>query len=121
MYQQPVDSKELCFFTGVWGLVFTSVWLVFYTAPHWGELVSAEVAMNGGSTPLILVLYASHTVNNGVHNYAWFVICEEEGSVATGLLQGAKAVALFIASAALFCRCCAPPTRQLVRTGWFRG
>ena len=121
MYQQPVDSKELCFFTGVWGLVFTSVWLVFYTAPHWGELVSAEVAMNGGSTPLILVLYVSHTVNNGVHNYAWFVICEEEGSVATGLLQGAKAVALFIASAALFCRYCAPPTRQLVSTGWFRG
>lgn len=41
----------------------------------------------------------SHSINNAVHNAAWFVVCELEGSVSTGLLQGVKAAGLFVASA----------------------
>ena len=38
------------------------------------------------------------------HRYeGWLVVCEREGSTATGLLQGLKAVMLFLGSAAAFC------------------
>ena len=53
----------------------------------------------GGRPWLICVLYATHMLNNGLHNLAWFVICELEGGVSTGLLMGVKAVVLFFASA----------------------
>ena len=73
---RPVDSKELCFFTGMWGLGFTLLWFVCYTIPKWQSLVSDEIEERGGSVPLIVLLFISHTINNGVHNYAWFVVCE---------------------------------------------
>ena len=38
-----------------------------------------------------------------MHNLAWFVVCELEGGVSTGLLMGIKAVMLFFASALFFC------------------
>ena len=38
-----------------------------------------------------------------MHNLAWFVICELEGGVSTGLLMGVKAALLFFASAVFFC------------------
>ena len=39
---------------------------------------------------VILLLFASHTLNNAVHNAAWFIVCELEGGVSTGLLMGVK-------------------------------
>ena len=103
LYDRPVDAKQLCFLTGAWGLAFTSVWMAAYTIPHWQELVVDEVAERGGNIPLIMLLFATHTVNNGVHNAAWFVVCELESGVSTGLLMGVKAAALFLASALFFC------------------
>jgi len=103
LYAQPVDAKQLCFWTGVWGLTFTSVWLAAYTLPNWHEIVSQEVEREGGSPPLLLLLYFSHMLNNSAHNLAWFVVCELEGGVSTGLLMGLKAAFLFFFSAAFFC------------------
>lgn len=98
------QAKQLCFYTGCWGLGFTTLWMVIYTIPHWDEIVTSEVVLVGGSPWLIVLLYATHTINNGVHNAAWFVVCELESGVSTGLLMGLKAAALFIASAVCFCK-----------------
>ena len=65
----------------------TSIWIGGYTLPHWRELVTDEIRAAGGDTMQIAFLYASHTLNNAVHNVAWFVVCELEGGVTTGLLQ----------------------------------
>ena len=61
-----------------------------------------EIAQRRGNVPLILFLFVTHTINNGVHNYAWFVFVELESGVSTGFLMGVKAAALFLASAACF-------------------
>ena len=124
LYDKPVDAKQLCFYTGAWGLGFTGaprnsaqfyaqvsdarsvlsgVWMVCFTIPHWQEVVADEVAARGGDVLWILFLYATHCLNNSVHNLAWFVICELEGGVSTGLLMGVKAALLFFASAVFFC------------------
>ena len=103
LYERPVDSKELCFFTGGWGLLMTLMWMCVYTTPRWQEVVVGEIAEHDGSLPLILFLFLTHTINNGVHNYAWFVVCELESGVSTGLLMGVKAATLFLASAICFC------------------
>lgn len=104
LYDRPLDSKQLCFYTGAWGLAFTCVWMAAYTLPHWDEIVTSEVLAAHGSPGLIIFLYATHTLNNGVHNAAWFVVCELESGVSTGLLMGLKAAALFLASAVCFCK-----------------
>ena len=57
-----------------------------------------------GATPGYLTfLLVSHTFSNWLHNLSWFIICDREGSVATGLLQGLKAVLLFGGSSLAFC------------------
>ena len=104
LYDRPLDPKQLCFYTGAWGLAFTAVWVGVYTAPNFGAIVVDEVDARGGSPALLALLFAAHTVNNGVHNAAWFVVCELESGVSTGLLMGLKAAALFVASALCFCR-----------------
>ena len=103
LYPKPLDAKQLCFWTGVWGLTITLVWICAYVLPRWDELVVREVAAAHGAPLWIALLYASHTINNSVHNLAWFYVCELEGGVTTGLLQGVKAALLFVASAACFC------------------
>ena len=62
-----------------------------------GTLVGEEVAAAGGDPTTILLLYGTHTLNNAVHNAAWFIVCELEGGVSTGLLMGVKAAAAFLA------------------------
>lgn len=103
LYAQPLDAKELCFYTGMWGMVATLFWIGCYTVPRWDAVVTEEVAAASGDARWILLLYASHTLNNAVHNLAWFNVCELEGGVTTGLLQGVKAALLFVASSAAFC------------------
>lgn len=60
------------------------------TVPRWETLVTGEVLSKGGRPAVIAALYVSHTLNNAVHNLAWFYVCELEGGVTTGLLQGVK-------------------------------
>ncbi len=103
LHDKPSDAKEVCFWTGAWGLSFTCVWLAFVTVPRWRELVTDEVAAAGGSPALLAFLYVTHCLNNSVHNVAWFTVCELESGVSTGLLMGLKAASLFFASAAFFC------------------
>ncbi len=78
--------------------------MLAFTVPNWQTLVVDEVFAANGSPWLILLLYTTHTINNGVHNAAWFVVCELESGVSTGLLMGLKAAALFLASALCFCK-----------------
>ena len=102
-YKQPVDSKQLCLYTGMWGMLFTLVWMCVYTFPNWEQIVMQEVRDAGGRPWVILALYVSHLLSNAVHNLAWFATCELEGGVSTGLLMGVKAVILFFASSLCFC------------------
>ena len=65
-YAQPLDAKELCFYTGMWGMVATLFWICCYTVPRWDAVVTEEVAAASGDVRWILLLYASHTLNNAV-------------------------------------------------------
>ena len=47
-YKQPVDSKQLCLYTGMWGMLFTLVWMCVYTFPNWERIVTQEVRDAGG-------------------------------------------------------------------------
>ena len=52
--------------TGVWGLGFTSCWLVAVTIPRWTQLVTEEIAAQEGDPLTIAALYFSHMLNNAV-------------------------------------------------------
>ncbi|KAL3931380.1 MAG: hypothetical protein SGPRY_001146, partial [Prymnesium sp.] len=107
LYEKPLDARQLrkgdSAITGAWGFFFTSIWIVGYTIPHWNALVTAPVQRQQGSIWVIGFLFLSHILNNAVHNAAWFIVCELEGGVSTGLLMGVKAAMLFFGSAVFFC------------------
>jgi len=90
-------------YMGVWGLVLSLIYHFAYTAPRWHELVAGPVAEEGSTLGYLAMLFITQAFSNFAHNISWFVVCEREGAVATGLLQGAKAVALLFGSAAAFC------------------
>lgn len=98
-----IDGTQFCFWSGVWGLVITVLWLVLYTIPNWDELVTQEIEKVNGRVWLICVIYVLHIINNAMHNWAWFTVCELEGGTSTGLLMGVKAAFLFFGSSVSFC------------------
>jgi len=90
-------------YMGVIGLALSLSYHAIYTAPRWQELVAGPVAEEGSTPGYLAVLFVTQAFSNFAHNLSWFIVVEREGSVATGLLQGAKAVALLLGSAAAFC------------------
>lgn len=96
----PVD---FLWYMGLWGTFLISIYILVFTVPHWEEMVAKPVRDGGASAAYLVFLFSSHTVNNWLHNITWFMICEKEGSVSTGLLQGLKAIMLFGASSLAFC------------------
>lgn len=96
----PID---FLWYMGVWGTLLIGAYLCVYTVPRWEVLVAQPTRDADASTGYLVFLFASHTINNWIHNIAWFVICQIEGSVSTGLLQGLKAILLFAASSVAFC------------------
>lgn len=90
-------------YMGVIGLALSLLYHAVYTAPRWQELVAGPVAEEGSTPGYLALLFITQAFSNFAHNVSWFVVCEREGSVATGLLQGGKAVALLLGSAAAFC------------------
>jgi drug/metabolite transporter (DMT)-like permease len=98
-----IDGTQLCFWSGVWGLIITMLWIVVYTIPNWDTLVTQEIEKVNGRVWLISVIYFLHILNNAMHNWAWFTVCELEGGTSTGLLMGVKAAFLFFGSSVSFC------------------
>jgi len=94
---------DIMVYIGVIGLALSLLYHAIYTAPRWQELVAGPVAEEGSTPGYLALLFITQAFSNFAHNVSWFVVCEREGSVATGLLQGGKAVALLLGSAAAFC------------------
>jgi len=94
---------EMMYYMGLWGLGLSALYTAVVVAPRWDYLVAAPVRVSGATPQYLTALVVSHTFSNWLHNLSWFIICDREGSVATGLLQGLKAVLLFGGSSLAFC------------------
>lgn len=94
---------EMMWHMGLWGILLSALYTAAYVAPRWDRLVGAPVREAGASPGYLAFLVVSHTVSNWLHNLSWFIICDREGSVSTGLIQGLKAVLLFAGSSVAFC------------------
>ncbi|KAH8050195.1 hypothetical protein JL721_11456 [Aureococcus anophagefferens] len=94
---------EMMYYMGLWGLGLSALYTAVVVAPRWDYLVAAPVRVSGATPRYLTALVVSHTFSNWLHNLSWFIICDREGSVATGLLQGLKAVLLFGGSSLAFC------------------
>ncbi|KAH8061598.1 hypothetical protein JL721_8826 [Aureococcus anophagefferens] len=94
---------EMMYYMGLWGLGLSALYTAVVVAPRWDYLVAAPVRVSGATPSYLTALVVSHTFSNWLHNLSWFIICDREGSVATGLLQGLKAVLLFGGSSLAFC------------------
>ena len=98
-----MDGKILCLYTGLYSTILTLLYMLFYTAPRWDELIVSQVILSEGHYLSITMVFLFLCGVNAVHNAAYFHIVEEVGSVVAGLMQSLRAVVVFFASALLYC------------------
>lgn len=98
-----MDGKLLCLYTGLYSTFLTLLYMLFYTAPRWEELIASQVMLSHGHYTSIVCVFLFLCGVNALHNAAYFHIVEEVGSVVAGLMQSLRAVVVFFASALLYC------------------
>ncbi|KAH8044055.1 hypothetical protein JL722_14876 [Aureococcus anophagefferens] len=108
---------EMMYYMGLWGLGLSALYTAVVVAPRW-DYPSRRPSASRRGARYLTALVVSHTFSNWLHNLSWFIICDREGSVATGLLQGLKAVLLFGGSSLAFCdrqesQCMTRPKKHL--------
>ena len=101
--QGMMESRHLCYYTGLYSSILVLVYILTYTVPRFEDLILSQVALAEGNMRQIVWVFLALCGVNVAHNSAYFVIVEEEGSVTTGLLQSLRAVAVFFASALMYC------------------
>lgn len=101
--KRPVPERQLCAATGLYGTFFCTAYLVAVTIPQWERLIAAPVRASGGSWPAIVCQLLLLVACSLLHNLAYFGLVDRLGGLATGVLQGLRAVLVFFGSALFFC------------------
>ena len=78
-------------------------YIVVAVLPRWGELGAHVRAAGLLSWPQVGAGYAVMLLSAIAHSVTYFQLLGNSGAVATGIMQAARAVGVFAASALLFC------------------
>ena len=99
-------GEAMCAYVGLQNSGLLAVYIAFYTAPRWQELVSDPVADSGTGTYASMVsAYALTTVSLCAHQLSFYTL-QNYGSgqsVACGVNKAAQTVSVFIAADLCFC------------------
>lgn len=99
----PLSPESLSYTMGIFGALIYSFWQIFYTIPHFKELVSDQIVQHNGSVPVIVCSFMLLILINFVHAYCFFHLLGAIGATTTGVLKGVQTVIVFIASHFAFC------------------
>eukprot|EP00455_Lapot_gusevi_P052330 TRINITY_DN7952_c0_g1_i4.p1 TRINITY_DN7952_c0_g1~~TRINITY_DN7952_c0_g1_i4.p1 ORF type:complete len:220 (-),score=50.78 TRINITY_DN7952_c0_g1_i4:120-779(-) len=99
-----MNAGLLCGYVGASGSFLLFLYIIFWTIPHWSELVSIEIAKHHGKVPTIVLLYFVFLVSEAAFNLLYFMIVEQAGALSAGVMQGLKAVLVFSLSSIFFCQ-----------------
>ncbi|KAI9281492.1 hypothetical protein BY458DRAFT_498768 [Sporodiniella umbellata] len=96
----PLPAR-VCAYTGMYASMMSSLWIGIYTLPKFNQLIHIKP----GTTQLqIAQMYGLLIGSNFLHAWNHYELIENTGSVATGILQGLRAVLIYILSNALYCK-----------------
>ncbi|GAA5800654.1 hypothetical protein HPULCUR_006090 [Helicostylum pulchrum] len=96
----PPLPARICFYSGCYTSVISLVWIAFYTLPRYDDLIHIKA---GTSNEAVVGMYVLVIVANALHSWNYYELIDRTGSVATGILQGLRAVLIYIISDSWYC------------------
>ncbi|RCI04878.1 hypothetical protein CU098_013151 [Rhizopus stolonifer] len=100
-HNPPPLPARVCFYSGIYNVIISIVWIGVYTLPRWDSMVNIlpETTFVSVTQMYLLVI-----ISNALHAWNYYELIERTGSVATGILQGLRAVCIYLISNALYCK-----------------
>ena len=103
-----VPAGELNFKIGWYGLLMSSAYIVLYTIPNWGALVTQPMKDHQLGWLEVSWVLGLYLIANVFHRMTYWTVVEWTGSIFAGLANALRTVTVFFLSSALFCSDAAP-------------
>jgi hypothetical protein len=101
--QAPIDGTAVATRIGTGISVLLGAYILVAVVPQWPLVVARVVSTGRLSWPAVTALYCLLLLSSAAHSITYYRIMGSTGAVAAGLMQAARAVGVFLASALLFC------------------
>lgn len=100
-HKPPPLPARVCCYSGIYTSIISLVWIGLYTWPRLDDLIHIK---EGTSLNTVYGMYLLVTVANAVHSWNYYELIDRTGSVATGILQGLRAVLIYVISDSWYCK-----------------
>ncbi|GAA5803465.1 hypothetical protein HPULCUR_008947 [Helicostylum pulchrum] len=97
---QPLPARVCCWM-GVYTSIFTWIWIAVYTLPQFNDIIRVDKDV---STFQVIIAYVIVTIANALHSWSYYELIERTGNVATGILQGLRAILVYAISHVWYCQ-----------------
>ncbi|KAI7876998.1 hypothetical protein K492DRAFT_198070 [Lichtheimia hyalospora FSU 10163] len=108
----PPLAARVCYTTGLYATAMSILWVGIYTLPQLDSLVNIDPDVSSLS---VVAMYALVTVANATHSWNYYELVDRTGNVATGILQGLRAILVYILSHMWYCN---TDAAQCKRSTW---
>ncbi|RCH99945.1 hypothetical protein CU097_004909 [Rhizopus azygosporus] len=104
------DAKEVKNGLLMFGTLMTLSGTFFYSCVYvysdyiLSKQIPPPLPARGTNTFTVLLMYIIVSVSNAVHSWNYYELIDRTGSVATGILQGLRAVLIYVISNSLYCQ-----------------
>ncbi|KAI8340700.1 hypothetical protein BC941DRAFT_511000 [Chlamydoabsidia padenii] len=95
----PPLPARICSYIGMYSTVISLIWISVYTLPRYDQLIDIGTT----SKYTVFGMYALVALSSGTHSWNYYELIDRTGSVATGILQGLRAVLVYGLSHAWYC------------------
>ena len=99
----PVLPEAVSAIMGAAGVGTFGLWQLVYTLPRADALIAQPIAAHGGHVGVIWAAALTLTLASLVHAVTFYHLVGRLGSVTAGVMKGAQASAVFVASHVCFC------------------
>eukprot|EP00949_MAST-11_sp_MAST-11-sp1_P002754 g2754.t1 len=107
--EQIMDAGEttpsplaMATFTGFYGSLCTSVYILLFVGPSWSSLVLRPAKAKGSTYAAIVAQYVLLLAMCGAHNLSFVFTSKETGAVVAGVNKSLQTISVFIFSAIFF-------------------
>ncbi|KAG2222026.1 hypothetical protein INT45_003671 [Circinella minor] len=108
VYSDHILSKQVpsplparvCMTTGCYATVLSLIWIIIYTLPRFETMIHIQPNITLSS---VWGMYFMVMIGNATHSWNYYELIDRTGNVATGILQGVRAVLVYFISHVWYC------------------
>lgn len=87
---------------GVFGFLYSVIYLGYYTLPHLQDILLNPMKEHGAQPRQVMLIYLFLMICSLLHNISYFALVKKIGATSTGVIQSIRAIAVFMMSDLLF-------------------